>query len=192
MADLDVESFLRAETVTRSQYIYLRLLLLIFCQFFFFFIQQSAGFCLALVELDLSGNRLPQRIDALPNTAAFLTAAPQLRRVVLARTGLPVATIVELVCGVRALRELDLGECAALVDDARDLVGLLRASHTLATLRVNGVHRVRSRGGRDWAMALATLIASPCPLTSLQVATNDEALDADCAAADGGGSSGIR
>jgi uncharacterized membrane protein YgcG len=143
-------------------------------------------------ELDLSGNHLPALAEALPNTIAFLTAAPRLERLVLARTGLPVNTIVELVCRVRALRELDLSDCAAIVDEARDLVGLLRASHTLASLRVNGLCRVRSPRARcvDWALSLATLIGSPCPLVTLQIAACDDAADVDATAADGGGSGG--
>lgn len=35
---------------------------------------------LAVKELDLSGNRLPNNVDLLPNTTAFLTAAPQVSR----------------------------------------------------------------------------------------------------------------
>ena len=51
-----------------------------------------------------------------------------------------------------------------VVENSRELVSLLRASHTLAVLRLDGIHRAKSKAGRELAVALGTLIMSPCPV----------------------------
>jgi Ran GTPase-activating protein (RanGAP) involved in mRNA processing and transport len=136
----------------------------------------ASSFCLALRTLDLSGNRLPDHIDEMPNFATFLNAAPQLVELSLASTGLSVGTLVELVSRMRALVVLDLSENGSVVDGFRDLTELLRASFTLQQLHLNGVCRVKSKNARDFVLALATLVGSPCPLVDLTLSVDaDEA-----------------
>jgi hypothetical protein len=71
---------------------------------------------------------------------------------------------------------LDLSENGSVVDGFRDLTALLRASFTLQQLHLNGVCRVKSKNAREFVLALATLVGSPCPLVELSLSVDaDEA-----------------